>query len=151
MASGLIRESAEVAVLLDLGVFSMLLSGMAVRAVPVACLCCWRESTVCARFTSVCTCHAWGRMVYQLVRRHGWVCVGVIIDCIHLTKNLEIWLMLVQAIEFFVREVTFILLNIDKILDHQFELMALSIAAQMRSFFGGPFHRHPGDAPSWIS
>ena len=59
--------------------------------------------------------------------------------------------MLVQAIEFFVRKVTFILLNIDKILDHQFELVALSIAAQMRRFCGDLFHRHPGGAPSRIS
>ena len=54
--------------------------------------------------------------------------------------------MLMQALDFFVWKVPSIWLDIDKLQDHQFWPVELSMATRMRRFCGGLSHRHPGGA-----
>ena len=42
----------------------------------IACLCWLRGNSVCTRFTHVCPCHAWGALMEQLMRMHGWQSTG---------------------------------------------------------------------------
>ena len=56
--------------------------------------------------------------------------------------------MLMQALDFFVWKVPSIWLDIDKLQDHQFWPVELSMATRMRRFCGGLSHRHPGGTAS---
>ena len=51
-------KSTELAALFDLGAVQAWRSGMALHLMRMACLCWWRETSVCVQFAHVCTCLA---------------------------------------------------------------------------------------------
>ena len=80
-------KSTELAALFDLGAVQTWHSGMAVRTMSIACLCWLRGNSVCTRFTHVCPCHAWGALMEQLMRMHGWQSTGADIAFIELVRR----------------------------------------------------------------
>ena len=65
-AAALIFKSPEMAALLDYRVLQASRSGVAVHSMYIACLCCLRKFNDSTSSAHVCTCHAWGALMYRL-------------------------------------------------------------------------------------